>query len=48
MTAEAINGTPNGNQSNWLTGKDFVFSYIGTDKYGIHKTTMNYIQVFEG
>lgn len=48
MTAEAINGTPNGKQSNWLTGKDFVFSYIGTDKYGIHKTTMSYIQVFEG
>ena len=43
-----ISGNPNGTTSDFLCGKDFVFSYIGSHEYPIRTTTMNYIQVNEG
>jgi len=41
-------GTKNQNTtSNWLSGKDFVFPYMGTDTHGFTNASIDYIQVFE-
>ena len=34
--------------SNWLSGKDFVFPYMGTDTHGFNDCAIEYIQVWEG
>ena len=38
--------TSQGTTSNWISGKDFVFSYIGMFNYPLNGTT-EYVQVFE-
>ena len=34
--------------SNWISGKDFVFTFMGTYNYLIQKDTVSYIQINEG
>lgn len=34
-------------ENNWISGKDFVFSYLGTDAFPISDVTFEYIQVWE-
>jgi len=34
-------------ENNWISGKDFVFSYLGTEAYPISDVTFEYIQVWE-
>ena len=34
--------------SDWLSGKDFVFPYMGTDTHGFTNAYIDYIQVWEG
>ena len=42
-------GTTNKNTtSDWLSGKDFTFGYIGTDTHGLNNCSVEYIQVWEG
>ena len=42
-------GTTNKNTtSNWLSGKDFLFPYMGTDTHGFTNASIEYIQVWEG
>jgi len=33
--------------SNWLSGKDFVFPYMGTDSHGFTNASIEYVQVWE-
>lgn len=41
-------GTKNQNTtSEWLSGKDFVFPYMGTDTHGFTNASIDYIQVIE-
>jgi len=49
MDGHYVNG--NGDQNNdvnWVSGKDFSFSYIGTEKYPLKGGVFEYIEVFEG
>ena len=39
-------GTAQGTTSNWLNGKDFTFSYFGTDQHPVDDCTLEYIQVW--
>ena len=41
-----IAGTAQGTKSDWLNGKDFVFSYIGTDQHPIDTCSLDYLQVW--
>ena len=41
-------GTNTGTTSNWVSGKDFVFSYMGTPRFPIGACTLNYLTVSEG
>ena len=34
--------------SDWLSGKDFLFPYMGTDTHGFTNASIDYIQVWEG
>ena len=34
--------------SEWLSGKDFIFPYMGTDTHGFNNCSIEYIQVWEG
>jgi len=34
--------------TDWLSGKDFVFPYMGTDTHGFTNASIDYIQVWEG
>ena len=42
-----IGGTSQNTTSNWLNGRDLVFSYMGTSSHPISNCTINYIQVWE-
>jgi len=33
--------------SDWLSGKDFTFGYIGTDTHGLNNCSIEYIQIWE-
>ena len=33
--------------SDWLSGKDFIFGYIGTDSHGLNNCSIDYIQIWE-
>ena len=37
-------GTAQGSTSNWLSGEDFTFSYMGTDLHPLDECTIDYIQ----
>lgn len=37
-----------GTASDWLSGKDFVFPYMGTDTHGFTNCSIEYIAVWEG
>lgn len=39
-------GTAQGTTSNWISGKDFVFSYIGTSQHPVTECDISYIQVW--
>lgn len=41
-----VAGTAQGTKSNWLSGKDFTFSYLGTDQHPLDECTIDYIQVW--
>lgn len=34
--------------SDWLSGKDFSFQYIGTDTHGLTNCAIEYVQIWEG
>ena len=39
--------TDQGTTSDWVSGKDFVFSYMGMKNYSINGCTLDYVQVWE-
>ena len=41
-----IGGTAQGTTSDWVSGKDFTFSYLGTVQHDIN-ATVNYLQIWE-
>lgn len=41
-----IGGTSQGTTSNWVSGKDFTFSYMGTDQHPLAQCNISYIQVW--
>ena len=41
-------GTDTGTTVNWLNGKDFVFSYMGTPRFPIGNVQLSYLQIREG
>ena len=41
-----IAGTAQGNTSNWISGKDFTFSYFGTDAHPVDDCSVEYIQIW--
>jgi len=43
-----IGTTDQNTTSDWLSGKDFVFPYMGTDTHGFTNAKIGYIQVWEG
>ena len=47
MTDYYIGTNSQGTTSDWLSGKDFVFGYMGTDTHGFSNASINYIQVNE-
>jgi len=48
MTGYYIGTNSQNKTSDWLSGKDFVFSYMGTDTHGFTNASIDYIQVWEG
>ncbi len=42
-----VGTTDKNTTSNWLSGKDFVFPYMGTDSHGLTNCKIEYIQVWE-
>ena len=47
MTTVSVNGAINGQTSDYLAGKDFVFNFLGTAEHPINDTSITYLQVFE-
>ena len=47
MTDYYVGTNSQGTTSDWLSGKDFVFGYMGTDTHGFSNASINYIQVNE-
>ena len=41
-------GTATNTTSNWISGKDFMFSYIGTPQYPLVNCSMEYLKINEG
>lgn len=39
-------GTSQGTKSNWISGKDFTFSYMGTDQHPLAQCNISYVQVW--
>ena len=39
-------GSSQGTTSNWISGKDFTFSYLGTDLHPVDDCSLEYIQVW--
>ena len=48
MNQYFVGGTAQGTTSDWISGKDFTFPYIGTPKYPLSDVTLNYLEVDEG
>ncbi len=48
MNNQFFGTTNQGVTSNWISGKDFVFSYMGTPQFNISNVSMDYIEVDEG
>lgn len=46
LTNYHIAGTSQGTTSNWVNGKDFSFSYLGTDQHPVDDCGIEYIQVW--
>ena len=42
-----VGTTDKGTTSDWLSGKDFLFPYMGTDTHGFTNASIDYIQVWE-
>lgn len=47
MNTYFIGGTNQGRTSDWVSGKDFTFSYLGTTPHTIGGCSLEYIQVWE-
>jgi len=47
MTQYHVGTTDKNTTSDWLSGKDFVFPYMGTDSHGFTNCSIDYIQVWE-
>ena len=47
MTGYYIGTNPQNTTSDWLSGKDFTFGYMGTDTHGFTNCEVEYIQVWE-
>lgn len=47
MNEYYIGTKPQNTTSNWLSGKDFTFPYMGTDTHGFTNASINYIYVSE-
>lgn len=43
-----VGGVSQGTTSNWVSGKDFVFPYVGCAQFPISSCSIDYIQVDEG
>ena len=48
MNQYFIGAAAQGSTSNWLSGKDFTFPYIGTPRFPLSSVTINYLEVDEG
>ena len=48
MTHYFVGTTDKKTTSQWLSGKDFVFPYMGTDSHGFNDCAIEYIAVWEG
>ncbi|MBQ7345419.1 MAG: hypothetical protein IJW45_05080, partial [Oscillospiraceae bacterium] len=48
MNEYFLGGTAQGTTSDWVNGKDFVFSYLGTPQFPIDNCSIDYIQINEG
>lgn len=48
MNRYYISGTDQGTTDNWISGKDLVFSYLGTENFTIGGCSLDYIQISEG
>ena len=48
MTDYYIGTNSQNTTSDWLSGKDFVFPYMGTDTHGFTNCSIEYIEVWEG
>lgn len=46
MNTYFIGGTSQGTTSNWVSGKDFCFSYMGTPVYPVDNCSLDYLQVW--
>lgn len=43
-----IGAAAEGTTSNWLCGKDFTFTYLGTPRFPLSNVTLDYLEVNEG
>lgn len=43
-----VGTSPKGTTSDWLSGKDFTFPYLGTPSFPLSNVTMEYLEVNEG
>ena len=48
MNQYFVGAAPKGTTSDWLSGKDFTFPYLGTPRFPISNVTLNYLDVNEG
>ena len=48
LNREFQGGDATGNTSDWISGKDFTFSYIGSTQFSITNCTMDYLEIHEG
>jgi len=47
MDQHYVGGTKQKGTSDWLTGKNFTFGYLGTDPFDLTNCNINYIKVWE-
>ena len=48
MNKEFYGGNATGNTSNWISGRDFTFSYIGNDQFSLSNCRIDYLEIHEG
>ena len=41
------NGSSQGSTSDWISGKDFAFNWMGTLPYSVNQQTLDYMQIWE-